>query len=283
MTKERLWAAVGLVAGAGGWGVLWYPLRLSAARGLGGLWLTTAVFAGAFLIGALSWARHRRAMRRPLVSALLALLGGITNIAFVLAVLQDNVLRVTLLFYLAPVWSLLFARVFLKESINAAALAGVGTALIGTVILLWRHAQPSLHPGDGLALIAGLSFAGANVLLRAAHDLPLETKALVTFAGVAALAGLSLAAHPAPWPTADTGVWVAAVAGGGLGVYLITRLVQYGVSALPVRQSAVLLLFEVIAAAFSQHGLLHRTLGAQAVFGALLIAIGATLVAAFEA
>lgn len=283
MTKTR-WPAVGaLVIGAGAWGVLWYPLRGFAHHGLSGVWLAVTMFAGAAFF-ALLLSVVRGAFVQPSPAWLgLSVLGGLTNIGFVVAVLHDNILRVTLLFYLAPVWSVLLARLFLRERLTAAVLAGVSVSVLGAIVLLWRHASLTLNVFDAVALAAGVSFAGANVLLRARPSLSLEMKILSTFAGVVLMGLAVLGFGGAGVPTVSLELVLAAAFLGGLGIFSITFLVQYGVTALPVRQSAVILLVEVVTAAFSQHILLHSPLGAQAVLGAVIMGGGVALVGIYAA
>ena len=282
MTKDRRTAIAALLVGAGSWGVLWYPLRALAQQGLSGVWLAVVLFAGAGLSGLLLCRIRRRCAGPWRVGLALAFLGGVTNIGFVVAVLNDNILRVTLLFYLSPVWSVLLARIFLRERLSAVVILGVGGAILGTLILLWRDATLVLNFSDILALTAGFSFAAANVILRAYPSLALETKILSTFLGVVVV-GLLVVVLSAPVaPVAPARVWVYAGLLGGIGIFGITLFVQYGVTALAVRQSSVILLFEVITAAFSQHILLHRVLSADAWLGAIVIAASATLVGAYE-
>lgn len=279
MTKDRGIPIMALVIGAGAWGVLWYPLRALAHAGLGGVWLTLVLFAGAALsAGALGIMRGP--WRGPWAVCLaLGVLGGVTNIGFVVAVLHDNILRVTLLFYLSPVWSVLLARLFLKERLDLIVILGVAGALVGAGVLVWQPGAIMFRWADALALLAGFSFAGANIVLRAYPALSMETKLLSTFVGVVLVAVLVLALNREPMPGALPLIWIWAALLGAIGLFGMTWFVQYGVTVLPVRQSAVILLSEVITAAFSQHVFLHRTLGVQAWVGAAIIAAAATLVA----
>jgi len=56
------------------------------------------------------------AMARPdRLVLLICLLGGWANASFATSLAEGNVVRVMLLFYLAPVWTMLAARIFLAE------------------------------------------------------------------------------------------------------------------------------------------------------------------------
>ncbi len=283
MTKKAVLASGAVLLGAGSWGVLWYPLRALNHAGLSGLWLALLMYGGAAATSLLMFRPKRGARRSFGIWLALAVLGGITNIGFVVALLHDDILRVTLLFYLSPVWSVLAARVALGERLTAPVVAGIGCALFGVLVLLWRQASLTLNAYDALALLSGGAFALANVILRAYPGLTLQTKLLATFMGVVVIGALTLAFSAPALPHTHVLPGLIAAVAGGLGIFAITFLVQYGVTALPVRLSSVLLLFEVVTAAFSQHLLLQGTLSAQALAGALAVAFGATLVAVYGA
>ncbi len=283
MTKKAAMAGGALLVGAGSWGVIWYPLRALSRAGLSGLWLALFMYGGAAVAGLLLFRGRRSAHGPRWVWPALAILGGITNIGFVVAILHDDILRVTLLFYLSPVWSVLAARAALGERLTAPVISGIGCALLGVLVLLWRQASLALNGYDVLALFSGAAFALANVLLRAYPGLALEVKVQATFVGVVVVGGLALAFSAPALPQAHALPVLIAMVAGGLAIFAITYLVQYGVTELPVRLSSVLLLFEVVTAAFSQHILLHGALGAQAIAGACAVALGATLVAIYGA
>lgn len=278
MTKQArgVWALLG---GAAAWGVLWYPLRLFAAHGLSGLWLTVCLYAGALLL-------ISPGVRAPLASwrslTALAFFGGVTNIGFVLAVLTDNVLRVTLLFYLSPVWAVLLGWMFLGEQLGWRVMAGVVVALAGLFMILWHEAILVIHVADVYALVAGFSFAAANVLIRAETTLTIGAKAQATFFGVVVL-GVVAAVFAGIAPPPLSGVVAGlALGAGGLVILAITVAVQYGVTALPVRQSAVIALIEVLTAAVSQQLWLHEGMTVATVAGGAVLAAGATIVARYE-
>ncbi|MDA8390517.1 MAG: DMT family transporter [Gammaproteobacteria bacterium] len=278
MTKHGrgVWVLLG---GAAAWGVLWYPLRLFVAHGLSGLWLTVFLYAGALVL--ISPVVRTPFARWPRLAAL-AFLGGVTNIGFVLAVLTDNVLRVTLLFYLSPVWAVLLGRVFLGERLGWRVMTGVMIAVAGMFMILWREAALVIRAADLYALAAGFSFAAANVLIRADRHLTIGAKAQATFFGVVVL-GVVVAAFAgiAP-PVSSAAVAGLALGAGGLVILAITVAVQYGVTVLPVRQSAVIALVEVLTAAVSQQLWLHQGMTVATVVGGAVLAFGATRVARHE-
>jgi drug/metabolite transporter (DMT)-like permease len=70
-----------------------------------------------------------------------------------------------------------------------------------------------------------------------------------------------------------------AAALGVFGILVMTVLVQYGVTHLPVQQSAVLALIELVVAAVSQQLLTDEVVTAREWLGGVLIIISAVLVA----
>ncbi len=96
----------------------------------------------------------------------LGLAAGFTNVGFNWAVTQGDVVRVVLLFYLMPLWSVLLGWLLLGERPTGGALARVALALTGVVVLKTPGTDwpvPSSLP-DWLGLAAGFSFAVANIV-----------------------------------------------------------------------------------------------------------------------
>ncbi|HET7792579.1 MAG TPA: EamA family transporter, partial [Rhizobacter sp.] len=113
------WPVAVLLFSATLWGLSWWPLKGFAAVGLGGPVLVLLTYGVVGALG-LPWLlRERGAWHgegRHLL--LLALVGGWANAAFVSALVLGDVVRVMLLFYLSPVWSVLGGRIFLGERLS---------------------------------------------------------------------------------------------------------------------------------------------------------------------
>jgi drug/metabolite transporter (DMT)-like permease len=238
------------------WGVIWYPLRLLEAAGLDGLWTTLSIYATAFALGLPLLLRRRAELRQQRgVLLVLALAAGWCNVGFILAVLEGTIVRVLLLFYLSPIWAVLLARVLLGERLSAQARGAFLLAISGALIMLWDPAMgmpwPS-EPGDWLAVSAGFGFALSNVAIRQLQQVSVPVKTTVSWTGVLVIVGFMLLFRGAlQLPEVGAGVWLGALALGGIGIVIMTLAVQYGVTHMPVHRSAVILLFELIAGAIS--------------------------------
>jgi len=281
--RHSLLPVVSILLGASLWGVIWYPIRLLEGGGLSGIWLTLILYATA-LIASLpfTWQSLAEFRARPGLLPGLMLLAGWTNIAFIEAVLTGNILRVLLLFYLSPFWAVLLGRLLLREAISRAALGSLAIAMAGALTMLWNPqlgAPWPRSPADWLALSSGFAFALSNVAVRTMDDVSVETKATAVWAGVVLVAAVLIPLSGAPALRVRHDVFAGAVALGLFGIVLMTTLVQYGVSHLPVHRSAVLALIELVAGAVSQQLLTDEIVATREWAGGALILAGAWMAA----
>jgi len=280
---RRFLPVASILFGASLWGVIWFPMRQLEAGGLTGLWLTLTLYATAFLASLpFTWAALAEYPRRPWLLLWLMLAAGWTNIAFVEAVLTGNILRVLLLFYLSPLWTVLLGRFVLREILSRTALASLLLAMGGALVMLWNPASGAPWPhglADWLALSSGLAFSVSNVLVRKMEDISVPAKAAAVWAGVVLVAAVMLAVLDLPAPRIGYSIFTGAVALGLFGILFMTVLVQYGVSHLPVHRSAVLALIELVVGAVSQQLLTDEVVSAREWAGGGLILIGAWLAA----
>jgi drug/metabolite transporter (DMT)-like permease len=258
-------------------------MRLLEAGGLRGLWLVLVLYVAALACG-LAWAgpRLRAFSQLPGWSLLLMLSAGWTNLAFVLAIVDGNVLRVLLLFYLSPLWAVLFGWWLLNEHPGRTAFMSLLVAMSGALLMLWNPTVGLPWPQqqtDWLALSSGVAFAFSNVAVRKATALSIAAKSVAAWLGVVLMSAALIAfVHPIA-PAIETPVALGAVALGVFGIFTMTALVQYGVTHMPVHRSAVILLFELIVGALSQQLLTDETVTLREWAGGGLIIVGAYLAA----
>ncbi len=275
--------ALALLIGASLWGVVWYPMRLLEARGLSGIWLSLVLYAAALFASLPRTARALRALGDdPRHMGALMLAAGWTNIAFIEAVLTGNILRVLLLFYLAPLWATLMGWFLLHERPSPLGWTSLGVALSGALVMLWDASVGLPWPGspsDWYALSSGFAFAASMVITRKAQHLSIEAKILAVFAGVSLLAMVILLVSHIAAPQASTATYLGGAALGVVGILVMTALVQYGVTHLPVYRSSVLALIELLAGAVSQQLLTDEPVTVQEWVGGVFIVVGAYLAA----
>ena len=269
------------------WGVLWYPLRLLESQGLDGLWTSLIMYFAAGLI-ALPWLKTGIKTLSGQWQLILALMiaSAWANIAFILAVIDGNVVRVLLLFFLSPLWTVILGRLFLAEKLGMAGLVTLSIAMLGAGLMLWRAdiGVPMISSkADLYALSSGMAFALGNVLVRKMHAVPAMAKAAAVWWGVAILAICWILMLDVPIPVVNSN-WVYAQAAllGLAGMVLMTLAVQYGVSRMPVQRSAVILLFELVAGAASAQLLTNEIVLPQEWLGGSLILLAGYLAARRE-
>lgn len=248
----KLLPVFGLLTGATVWGLIWYPYRALEHAGIGGALAATLTYGGAFLLGVI-------VLRpRPQLSWLLAaiaLSAGWANVGFTLAVIHGDVMRVVLLFYLAPAWTMLFARLLLDERLSAAGFGLMLFALAGAAVMLWRPriGMPLPHSGaEWLGLSAGAMFALSNVLIRKSAHIPIALMVLaVFFGGIVAGAACVLAAEPvagAGGRIADNALLLVLLA---VVILSVNVAVQYGLTHVSANRAIVIYLFELVVTAIA--------------------------------
>ena len=274
--------AIALIFNAFVWGVSWFPFRQLEGHGLHPVWATCLIYAAVTLAMALLRRRVWGLFARQPALLGLGLAAGLTNVGFNWAVTQGDVVRVVLLFYLMPLWSVLLAWAFLGERPSLAALARVALALVGVAVVLKSPQAdwpvPASLP-DWLGVAAGFGFAVTNILLRRLRSAPGEARALAMFggcavmAGATALAGTALGAM-APPPLADPGWWGWALL-LGTGFVFANVCLQYGAARLAASATSVIMLSEVLFASVSSVALGAATMEARIWLGGALIVTAA--------
>lgn len=243
-----------LLLGATLWGVFWYPLRLLEQNGLVGLWATLMIYGAALVVGLPVVLKRRYPLVRPGLLLVLAVVSAWCNIAFILAILEGNVVRVTLLFFLSPLWTVILSKFILDEPLTRSARITLLLALVGALIMLWDSEMGVPWPqgqADWLALSSGFAFALANVLIRKMHDVEIWVKTVSTWCGAVTLSAVWILVAGIALPAVEPEVVVGALSLGAVGMVLMTLVVLYGVTHMPAHRSAVILLFELVVGAVS--------------------------------
>ena len=246
-------AIASLLAGATIWGLIWHPYRVLEGMGVSPALAATLTYFVALLLGRPLLGRRLAGFRPDRMLLAIALAAGGCNLGYVLATVHGEVMRVLLLFYLAPLWTVLLAFLLLKEKVGLPGTAVIGLSLAGAVVMLW---QPSLGlplPQNGaewLGLAAGFLFALANVLIRKAQALSIEAKSMAVFAGVVAVGLMVLPFEPAPvlMPAPQAWLLIALV---GLVLLATNLFVQYGLTHTSANRAIVIFLFELVVAALA--------------------------------
>ena len=288
MTRTRrsaLLPAGAVALSAGLWGLWWLPLRALAEAGLTGPAVNLALYGIASLV-LLPWFWRRR-RRLAAGGRLLLGAGGLFGAALVswnLALIEGEVVRVTLLFYLAPIWATLLGMALLGERVGRERLVSVVLGLSGAVVLLGQGIGLPLPRslGDWLGLAAGVLFALSVTLVRKGEAIEGLEQTMVSFA-TAALLSLALLLLT-PLPAAPISPAVLAWAALAALVWLLptTWLLLWGARFLEPGRVSLLLLFEVAVAALSAALLANEPFGLREGLGCVLILAAGAMEGAAE-
>lgn len=277
--RDKTVAMLSLLSGAVVWGLIWYPYRMLEYAGLSGLRSTILSYLVALVLGILMLQKRVHGDRPTWILLPIGVSSAACNLGYVLAMLQGEVMKVLLLFYLAPLWTVLWSRLLLKEKLTKTGMAVIALSLGGAVTMLWRPALGAPWPASAaewLGMAAGFLFALSNVLVRQASDLSIEIKSLAVFASVVVLGSLALPFEPttaasltgsSPW---QAGHWLL-LALLGVILLVINLVVQHGLTHTSANQAIVIFLFELVVAALSSWLLADEIMGVQEWLGGTMI------------
>jgi drug/metabolite transporter (DMT)-like permease len=250
-----LYPVVVLLCASVAWGLTWLPLKYFGTYGLRGVSVTLVAHG---TVGALSvpWlARSFRAWRsdlRPML--LITVFGGLANLAFACAIVGGDVVRVMVLFYLMPAWSVLGGWLLLGERVDGLRKLTVLGALGGAFLILGGprvlDQRPSLS--DALAVVSGMALSLNNIFARKLSRVPVSNKVAAMFVGCLlwAVPLTLLGVQPLP-EEVPLGVWLELIAFGLLWLLIATVGTLWGVSHLEAGRSAVLIIMELVTAVAS--------------------------------
>ena len=278
-------AAGALVLNAFVWGVSWWPFRQLQGYGLHPLWATALMYlmiaAGLLIVQFKAWRGF--AACPPLW--LLGVAAGLTNVGFNWAVTVGDVVRVLLLFYLMPAWSVLVAWGLLGEKPTAASLFRLLLAMTGVLIVLKAPDSPWPLPqgaADWLAIGGGFSFAVTNALLRKYGHTPGASRMLAMFGGsglmAASVALLGMSLQGVPGPALQT-AGIPVLLGLSLAFMASNAALQYGAAKLAAGTTAIVMLTEILFASLSSAALGAAHFTPRILLGGSLIVLAAVLAA----
>lgn len=273
----KLAAILGLIFGAFTWGVIWYPYRLLNDAGIGGALSSLLTYSVPVLLGIMLYRNKLGSLKRhPRLVLMIALVAGWTNLGYVLAVLSGEVMRVLLLFYMAPLWTVVYSRFLLHERLTRNGMWIMLLSISGALVMLWQPELGWPWPAalaEWIGLSAGMMFALSNVLSRYATELTVEAKSMAIWLGVLVLSGLPLLLEPdglVLLPAMSLYNW-GIVLLVGLALFAVTLVVQFGLAQLPANQAIVILLAELVFAAVAAYVLADESLNLREWIGGVMI------------
>lgn len=267
-----------LLVGAAIWGLLWYPFRILEQARVSGPVAISITYAIALLVGAVLFRKHLRlslVLVKPQLLFWIGLFAGWTNLAYVLGVVHGEIMRVMLLFYLAPLWTILFSRFLLNEVLTMHGYLVAAFSFGGALVMLWQPENGFSLPAsysDWMGLSAGFMFALSNVLSRKDQYHNVQVKSVAVWIGVTSVAFAysfyssdRLAPHHI-----SMDIWLVLLA-VGLVVFALSLIVQYGITHTSANRAIVIMLFELVAAAIGAYFLAGEAMALREWIGGAMI------------
>ncbi|MDY6874153.1 MAG: DMT family transporter [Chloroflexota bacterium] len=237
-----------------GWGLTWIPIKLLNGMGISGPELVFIAFlAGALVMLPFALMQHRQWRKHLSLMILITLFGGFANVAFQTALYYGDVIRVMILFYLLPVWSVIGGKVFFGEIIDTKRVVTVVFSLGGAFLILGGMAVFEQLPDwtDLMAIGAGFAFAMNNLLFRASPGVPLISKVTAMFAGCSMMIGGFLVVANLPGGDYGLDVTLYSALYGLVWLTLITFGTQWGVTQIEAGRAAIIIVMELVVAVVS--------------------------------
>ncbi len=269
---------------AAAWGAWWIPLRTIEKSGLTGDWATFAVYAvGTMILLPVVCFRSRFFISGGLPLLAVGVFFGAALATWSHGLITGDVVRVTLLFYLAPIWGTLLAITVLKESMNLPRGLSIVLGLSGAAAVLGLEGGLPIprSEGDWMGVVAGISFALSATFARKSPELGGFEKTFAAFVVAALLAACFAVFFPVAGAAATTGGVMAAlpllVTATLLWLLPITWALLWGAAHLDPGRVSILLMLEVVSAAVTATALTDEPFGWRGFTGCVLIIAAGTV------
>ena len=165
-TSHTTLASYAVFLAASLWGLYWVPLRFLGANGISGTWAVVFVNLPAALVllptFVIAWRQQQAYIG---YSFLIGLFAGLGLALYTVGLLYSSVIRVTMLFYLTPVWGTLIGIFWLAERVSLMRWLAIFIGFSGLFILLSAESHTPANLGDFYALLSGISWAIAATLI----------------------------------------------------------------------------------------------------------------------
>ena len=206
-----------------------------------------------------------------------ALIGGITNISYALAVVNGELVRVMLLFFLSPVWTIPFSYLLLREKIYFQNILAAFLSVFGAFVVLWQPdlLNAKIAISDIYAIIGGIGFALTNVLARYYKDFTVKEKSYAIWIGVVLIAALVTLFFPLTLNESILNLNnLIILLLLGIALLVTTIVVQLGLILVKAVKASPVFLFEIVVIGISGYYLANEVLSLKDFVGGIFIVLG---------
>ena len=277
---ETRLAVIVLFVSSIGWGLTWLPIKVLNDMGLNSLYLIFIAFlSGALVLSPWLYHQYKHWKNEIKFMILIALAGGFANAAFQTAIFHGDVIRVMILFYMLPVWSVLGGWLFLKEKVDVLRMLTIVLCLSGAFMILdvLNTSWQGISWIDILAIGSGMGLAATIILFRFTQQIPVMSKVSSMFIGCTILTGISILTFKISPDLPDNGAITLTILYGALWLTLISIGTQWAVTQMEAGRSAIIIVMELVAAVISAAILTNAELRLTEVIGGLMVLSAAVL------
>lgn len=282
--RSTLAPSIWLVIGGVIWGLFWIPLRMLGEAGFQAAWSGFSIYAICSLIMLpVILMRARSLWAGGLALLICGALTGTALSLYATSIYFTDVIRVILLFYLAPVWGTLLGLVFLGERLTWFRIVALILGLGGLIVVLSPNgAFPRPQGiGDWMALLSGMAWSlGSLQLYRLQRVAPIDQMiafivgGLIVTALMIALGGDLMGKTPDITALKTSWMMLLIIAVLTLPMFFLTI---WPCAYLTPGRVGLLLMSEVVVAVISAAVLTDETFGLREAIGTTLI-VSAALV-----
>ncbi len=166
MTEHRLTPALLALFSAILWGIWWIPIRYLESFGMSGALSSSLMNAGAAGAAALWLILMRLDPRTGIKAALGAGFVGVAVSTYSIALTLGDVVRIVLLFYLAPAWSKIIEWAFMGQGWSRISSLTLTASLAGAYLVLGGQISlAAFSVADALAILSGMAWSSGAALI----------------------------------------------------------------------------------------------------------------------
>lgn len=259
------------------WGVWWIPIRYLETLGMSGAW-GSVVMNGGVVLAALLWMVLRGIPPRLGYRALIgAAFVGVAVSTYSIALTMGDVVRIVLLFYLAPAWSKIIEWAFMGRGWSTTSTITLLASFAGAYLVLGGEISlQAFGMGDVLAILSGMAWSlGAAFIFVGGRANVISLSFVTAFSAMLIGLGFVWLGQGAGW---GSFVWPGAGIGVGIGagfgvIYVlpILALTLWSAQRLSPAVITFLLTAEILSGIISGTLLLDEPFGLMQAGGACLI------------
>ena len=260
------------------WGLWWIPVRTLEAGGMTGAQAGIILNLGAATAVGLIMLAFRHPLRIGPRAIAGGALVGVALSTYSIAFAYSDVVRVILLFYLAPAWSKLIEWAFMGRPWNWSTTFTVGASLAGAILILGgRLSVSAINLGDVLAIISGIAWAiGATFIFTGAKSTAISLTLVTLCMATLVAAGFALLVGESPVSSTGLGLQTAGLAMGAFYSLPVMFATLWSAQRLAPALLSFLFTLEICSGVLSGALLLDEPFGVIQLAGSVLI-IGAAL------